>query len=110
MEKIADKFGEALKSASSEERNSFKEEFMNAQKEFLKKVPKPEDFLKMIDQIKGMTEEERESLKKNFAERAFNSNKIKDLFSKRKSIEASWKDYVVFIGMVALIVIVIGES
>lgn len=110
MDKIINKFGDALKSASKEERESFKEGFIKAQKEFLKKAPTPEDFLKIIDGLKDISEEEREKLKTNFAERLLNADKVKDVFSQRKSMEISSMDYVVFIGMVALIVFVIGES
>lgn len=110
MEKIVNKFGEALKSASKEERDSLKEEFLKAQKDFLKKAPTPEDFLKIIDSLKDMSEEDREKLKRNFAERAFNSDKLKDMFKERKTMELASMDYVVFIGMLALVVFVIGES
>lgn len=102
------KFGDAA--GSEEERESFRTEFEKAQKEFMKKAPTPEDFMKIIDQLKTLSEEEREKLKKKFAEKTFNPENMKNLFGKRQSMEISSLDYFVFIGMIALIVFVIGES
>lgn len=111
MEKIVDNIGDALKDTAD---TSFKDEFMRAQKKFMEKLPTPEHFMQLIDSLKDITEEEKEKLKKNFAERAMNAEKFKELFTGKKSsvlpfIGSGFQEYVVFVGMVLLIVIVIGE-
>lgn len=112
MEKIVDNIGYALKDAADPA--SFKDEFMRAQKKFMEKLPTPEHFMQLIDSLKDITEEEKEKLKKNFAERAMNAEKFKELFTGKKSsvlpfIGSGYQEYVIFVGMVLLIVIVIGE-
>lgn len=106
MEKIVDNVADAVGKDSV----TFKEEFMKAQQKILGKFPTPESFASLIDSLKDMTEEQKEKLKKNLADRALNADKFKDMLTKRKSIESSYQDYFVFVGMVLLIVVVIGES
>lgn len=102
MEKIL----EVMKDASNDERISFKDEFAKAQKKILEKAPTPEHFMNLIDQLKDISEEEKEKLKKNLLERA---EKFKILFTEKQSLESPYRDYIVFITMVALIACVIGE-
>lgn len=111
MEKIVDNIGDALKDTADP--TAFKDEFMRAQKKFMEKLPTPEHFMQLIDSLKDITEEEKEKLKKNFAERAMNTEKFKELFTGKKSIlpfiGSGYQEYVVFVAMVLLIVILIGE-
>lgn len=109
MEKIIDTVGDALKDTTGGDRVSFKEEFMKARDGILGKLPTPEQFMNLIDQLKDISEEEKEKLKRNLADRALNADKFKEMFTKKKSIEANYLDYFVFIGMVMLIVVVFGE-
>lgn len=110
MDKIVDKVAGVVKETANDERVSFKEEFAKAQKRFMENMPTPEHFMDLIDQLKDITEEEKEKLKKNIADRSLNAQKFKELFTKKKSFESTYQDYYVFVGMVLLIVVVFGES
>lgn len=103
MEKIVDKLAEAG------DKISFKEEFAKAQKKILEKLPTPEHFRNLIEQLKDLTEEEKEKLIKNIADRSNNAKDFKDIFTKNKSFASTYQDYFVFIGMVFLVVAVFGE-
>lgn len=111
MEKIIDTVGDALKETVEGGRASFQEEFKKAQENILKRFPTPDHFKKLMEQMKDMTKEQKEKLLSNLADGALNPDKIKEMFSnKRKAPAANYYDYLVFIGMVLLVVVVIGES
>jgi len=105
MEKIKDSIGDALKDSIGDSA-SLREEFKKAQENMMNKLPTPEHFMNMIDQLKDMSDEEKEKLKKNLLERALNADKFKEMFNKRKGPEAN---YFIFVGMILLIVVVFGE-
>lgn len=107
MEKIVEEASDSLKNSAGE---SFKDEFLKAQKNILGKFPTPEHLKNLINQLKDLTEEEKEKLMKNIADRANTAEKFKDLFSKKNKIEVSYLDYVVFVGVVLLIIAVFGEK
>lgn len=107
MEKIVEEASDSLKNSAGE---SFKDEFLKAQKNILGKFPTPEHLKNLINQLKDLTEEEKEKLMKNIADRANTAEKFKDLFSKKNKIEVSYLDYVVFVGVVLLIIAVFGEN
>lgn len=106
MENIVDKVADAV----GKDPASFKAEFLKAQQKILGQFPTPESLTKLIDSLKDITTEEKEKLKENLAARAFNADKFKEMFSKKKTIESSPQDYIIFVGMVLLVVVVIGKS
>jgi hypothetical protein len=110
MEKIVDNVAEAVGKDSV----NFKEEFAKAQQKMFGKFPTPESFASLIDSLKDMTEEQKEKLKRNLADRAMHADKFKEMFKGRQTAKAieviGYKDYYVFFTMFLLIVLVIGES
>lgn len=107
MEKIVDNVVDAV----GKDPASFKAEFLKAQQKILGQFPTPESLTKLIDSLKDITQEEKEKLKENLAARAFNADKFKEIFTKKKTtIVSTSQDYIVFVGMVLLVVVVIGES
>lgn len=100
-EKIAD-LGDIASSSK------FAEEFMKAQQNLREKFPTPESFLKLMKKMKDMTPEDRENFKesigKNFKE--FTRNLAG---GKTPRSSASYSQYALFIGMVLLVIVVIGE-
>ena len=106
MEKIVDGVGDALKSSAGE---SFKDEFLKAQKNLLDKFPTPDHLKDLIEHLKDLTKEDKENLMKNMIDRAQNAEKFKELFKNKNKITAGYLDYVVFVGVVLLIIAVFGE-
>jgi hypothetical protein len=111
MEKIVDTVGDALKETVDSGRAAFQEEFRKAQENILKRFPTPDHFKKLMEQMKEMTKEQKEKLLSNLADSAMNPDKIKEMFGgKKHAPTAGYRDYLVFIGMVFLIVVVFGET
>lgn len=92
------------------EGSKFNEEFLKAQKKIMDKFPSLDHLKEIIDSLKDITEEEKEKLKKNLGERAFNAEKMKNLIKNKKLVEGTLSDYALFIGMIVLVLIVIGEE
>jgi hypothetical protein len=108
MEKIVDTVGDAVKETVEAGRVAFQEEFKKAQEKILKQFPTPDHFKKLMEKMKDMTAEQKEKLLNNLADGAMNPDKIKEMFNaKRKAPEAN---YLLFVGMVFLVVVVFGES
>ena len=103
MEKIINEVGGG-------EGSKFNEEFLKAQKKIMDKFPSLDHLKEIIDSLKDITEEEKEKLKKNLGERAFNAEKMKNLIKNKKLVEGTLSDYALFIGMIVLVLIVIGEE
>lgn len=106
MEKIVDKVADVAKKVGEDDSFSFKDEFAKAQQKFLEKFPTHEHLIDLIDQLKDITDEEKEKLKQNIASRAMNAEKYKDMFTKKMA----YPDYFLFIGMVMIITILFGEN
>lgn len=106
MEKIVDNVAESVEKDSG----SFKDEFLKAQKKMFEKFPTPESFSNLIDSLKDLTEEQKEKLKQNLADRAANADKFKEMLGKKRSMETTYQDYFVFVVMILLISAVIGEN
>lgn len=89
--------------------SKFAEEFMKAQQTLREKFPTPDSFLKLMKKMKDMTPEDREKFKesigKNFKE--FTNNIVGGKTAKPQG--ASFYQYALFIGMVLIVVVVIGE-
>lgn len=101
----ADMANEAFK-----ERVTHKEEFNKIRDSVLGKLPSPEEFFKLIERMKDMTDEEKEKLKQNLAERAMNAGKFKKVQEAQQTMEATYGSYFFFIGMVLLVVLVVGKN
>ena len=65
------------------------------------KMPSMEEMIQMLDNLKDLSDEEREDLKKDLLNRA--TNKV-------SALPTSSNDYIVFMIMVALIAFVFGEN
>lgn len=107
MEKIFEGVKSSLEGSAG---GSFDDEFLKAQKNLFGKLPSPENFKHFIEQLKDMSEEDRQKLLQNFAERAQNADAFKELFTKKNKTGASYLEYVVFIVVLLLIIAVFGEG
>lgn len=110
MEKIVDNVAETLTKTASEGSSALHDEFIKAQKNFLGKMPTPEQFKKIVDQLKDISVEEKEKLKNFIGDKAMNPEKLKEIFTKKTTYEATYLDYTVFIGMVLLVVVLFGKT
>lgn len=66
-----------------------------------------EDFIKMLDSVKDMTDEEKEKMKKDLIMRAIRAAQGGDGSTK---FEATPKDYLVFLTMILIIVSLFGKK
>lgn len=110
VEKILSATANMAKEAIREERVTFKEEFNKVRDNVLGKLPSPEEFFKLVERMKDMTDEEKEQLKQNIAERAMNAGKFKKVVEAQNKLEATYQHYLFFIVMVLLVVLVIGKN
>lgn len=110
MEKIVDNVAETLTKATSEGKNIINDEFLKAQQNFLGKMPTPEQFKKIIEQLKNIGVDEKEKLKNLIGDKAMNPEKLKSIFSKKNLQGTTYSQYFVFIGMVLLVVVVFGKT
>ena len=110
VEKILSATADMAKEAIREERVTFKEEFNKVRDTVLGKLPSPEEFFKLVERMKDMTDEEKENLKKNIAERAMNAGKFKKVMEAQEKMETTYLHYLVLIGMIFFIVLVVGKN
>lgn len=110
VEKILSATAEMAKEAIREERVTFKDEFNKVRDTVLGKLPSPEEFFKLVERMKDMTDEEKEKLKQNIAERAMNAGKFKKVREAQEEMETTYQHYLFFIGMVLLVVLVVGKN
>ncbi|CAO1332399.1 unnamed protein product [Diamesa tonsa] len=110
VEKILSATADMAKEAIREERVTFKDEFNKVRDTVLGKLPSPEEFFKLVERMKDMTDEEKEKLKQNLAERAMNAGKFKKVMEAQDKMETTYQHYLFFIGMVLLVVLVVVES
>lgn len=105
---IMETLKEKIASLGDVSSSKFAEEFMKAQQNLREKFPTPDSFMKLLKKMKDMTPEDREKFKESIGK---NFQDFTQRLTKEKTPKgASYSQYGLFIAMVLIVIVVIGEN